>query len=63
MKSTGIIISGSTGYIGSNLVNSLKSDRLLLTKRVSNQNSTFNFFNTNNEEVKNLDKIHLNNAE
>ena len=56
MKSTGIIISGSTGYIGSNLVSSLKSDKLLLTKRVSNQNSTFNFFNTNNEEVKNLDK-------
>ena len=56
MKSTGIIISGSTGYIGSNLVRTLKSDRLLFTKRVTNQNSTFKFVNSNHEEIKNLNE-------
>ena len=54
MKSTGIIISGSTGYIGSNLVRSLKSNRLLFIKRAANQNSIFKFINTNDEEVNNL---------
>ena len=57
MKSKGIIITGSTGYLGSKILNLIDKNSIFIVNRKSFENNQTKFFDLKNKEKKFINLI------